>query len=68
MSSPIKLLVITTGGDYNRSIELGRMVSEKNYQIVTVHPLDAKKFDLKPDNNIIPINGWIPETHQYYPL
>jgi hypothetical protein len=67
MSRPIVLYLVTTGGDYLKSIEISKRIAEKNYEIVTLDPRQAKLMGLKPNDDIVQIMNWIPETHQYYP-
>jgi hypothetical protein len=65
---PTRILVVGSGGTVGLAMEVAKQIAEKNYEVQVVDPRHAKEIGLKPNNDIVPIKGWIPETHQYYPL
>lgn len=65
---PTRILVVGSGGPVGLAMEVARRIAEQKYEVQIVDPRHAKEIGLKPNNDIVPIKGWIPETHQYYPL
>lgn len=65
---PTRILVVSSGGPVGLAMEVAKKIAELKYEIQLVDPRHAKEIGLKPNDDIVPIKGWIPETHQYYPL
>ena len=66
-NQPIKLLLVGTGGEFEHSMELARIIAEKNYAVEVITPRQAKEMQLKPAEGIVELKNYLPEMHQYYP-
>ena len=67
MSNRTQILVVSTGGEYGKSMEIARLIAEKNYEVRIVSPRSAKLMGMKPNDEIIEIPNIRPKTMQYYP-